>query len=507
MIPSFSVRTSLTFVLTLAVVFGFCQTPPQDGVEQKKDANGAVTSEMTYAGGKLNGPFRLVRNDTLIEGSYLNDQLDGIYKRFIVAPGMPAVSPNLTPELVGLYRKGLPTGIWKYYRNNRLFLEGLYLNGLPTGIWKEYGWKLSGTGTILFVETEYDKGKRDGVQETYFRYLKKEVTCSDEPATPPCFAYSKGFYRETKYYEDNVLQGTYERIDQNGQTILTGNYVDGEKNRLWVETKDDRIYYYDYSSGKINGYATVRDKDGHIRSKGIYKDDIKHGEWLAYFPDGKLQSSEKYEQGKLIGTRTELDERGKKVATQTFDKGRLDVFSEYDANGENIVRSYKIIEFKGDKVISQMTFHRADTTRQATYSVPLPESERASVYLAFQERFLKQTNGGKNNQHGPIELIVADTVFVSGNFKRDKKDGPWIVYSYPGPIAWESIFRNGRFIKEVFKDEAGKPFSGKFNLYHQNGTLQSEFKVKGGLRSGKSLYWDEAGKLLKEEKYNSGRLE
>ena len=508
--PIFPMQFGLTLCLILLVFTGYAQTPPQDGVETKKDAAGNIVSQMTYANGQLNGAFKEVSNDTVIEGSYLNNKLDGTFKRYIAGPGHSATTPNLQREAIGLYKNGVPTGNWKYFRNDKLFLQGFYLNGQRSGVWKEYGWKLTGSAqTIVFVETSFSKGKREGIQDTYYRYLKRKVPCANSTAAEPCFEYSKEPYREVKNYENNVLQGAYERIDQNGQVILSGNYVNGQKNRLWVEVKEDRIYYYDYSEGKINGYATVRDKDGHIRSKGLYKDDIKHGEWLAYFPDGKLESSEKYEAGKLVGTRTELDERGKKVATQTFKNGRLDVFTEYDANGEFRVRDYQIIEFKGERVICKVRFFGRDTvkTEIATYSIPLKAVERPNIYTNFQERFLKQTDGGKTNKHGSYEVFVEDELTVQGNYKRDKKDGVWISYQDLGPNTWEKTFRNGRFIKEVFKDGEGKPLSGKFVRHHSNGTVRSEFKVKNGVRSGKSIYWDASGKIEKEEKYSGGRLE
>ena len=62
-------------------------------------------------------------------------------------------------------------------------------------------------------------------------------------------------------------------------------------------------------------------------------------------------------------------------------------------------------------------------------------------------------------------------------------------------------------IENYFVLGSSQPYSGKFIQKYDNGKLKYEFKISEGLRDGKSKYYDEGGKVTKNEKYEKGILQ
>jgi len=168
------------------------------------------------------------------------------------------------------------------------------------------------------IATRNEEGKLSGLVKEY--YLNGKIQRMTH--------YEAGLRegRETSYYS-NGQQETELRFEKgmeialrqswyaNGQLKETGTIEVGEKpdisslNRIYVYRIES---YYD-SIGQVlvdhgNGeYISFHEKGGIFR-KGNYTGGYQQGQWLEYYPDGKLNFSEKFDRGELIeGVRYDKD--------------------------------------------------------------------------------------------------------------------------------------------------------------------------------------------------------
>jgi antitoxin component YwqK of YwqJK toxin-antitoxin module len=72
-----------------------------------------------------------------------------------------------------------------------------------------------------------------------------------------------------------------------------------EWNNSQVVVNGVRINQYDMG-GRKQGYWEDYYENGRIRSKGLYKDDIKTGIWEWYYDNGKISSKASYVNGYVI---------------------------------------------------------------------------------------------------------------------------------------------------------------------------------------------------------------
>lgn len=90
-----------------------------------------------------------------------------------------------------------------------------------------------------------------------------------------------------------------------GKTQMSGAYSDDS-----CHVKTGEFVYFDttgianhritYANGKQNGPETYYYPDGHPRMTGNNKDDDANGEWLGYYPSGKLSGKAQYKKGKQV---------------------------------------------------------------------------------------------------------------------------------------------------------------------------------------------------------------
>ena len=59
------------------------------------------------------------------------------------------------------------------------------------------------------------------------------------------------------------------------------------------------VYYYDKNDQLVSGKEFY--ENGMLRMEGEFADEVRHGNWTAYFPDGKVQSTGVYVNGVRVG--------------------------------------------------------------------------------------------------------------------------------------------------------------------------------------------------------------
>jgi TonB family protein len=168
------------------------------------------------------------------------------------------------------------------------------------------------------VATKSEEGKLSGLVKEYYlngkiRKITEYEACNREGRE--ISYYPNGQQETERRFENDRQMGLSQFWYANGQLKEMGTVEVREKQDI---SSSSRIYiyriesYYDSTGQKLvdagNGdYVSFHEKGGIFR-KGNYTGGYQQGQWQEYYPDGKLNFSEKFDQGELVeGIRYDKD--------------------------------------------------------------------------------------------------------------------------------------------------------------------------------------------------------
>lgn len=188
---------------------------------------------------------------------------------------------NGNVKSVGSYLDDLKTGSWKYFfSEGQKEQTGDYLKGLPTGRWNWF----------------YEDGKL--LRDEYFKLGKEE-----------------GYSYELLSGGDTLSAGEYDRGQREGKWFfrqgdqkITGEFVAGEMNGLWVHYYDtgQKSFEGEFRESLAVGLHKSWHHNGELKWKGNFIAGVRDGVWNKYSSDGVLEFSITYENGlekKYFGTK------------------------------------------------------------------------------------------------------------------------------------------------------------------------------------------------------------
>ena len=289
-----------------------------------------------YVDGVLDGDYQYFYDNgkVTVDGQYKNGEKEGEWSWFtnVGTPDMKGTFKNSkqhgdwsywhpTGELsyTAHFTDGIKTGTWTYfYKNGTKFKEGPFENDLKHGEWKT--WYEDET---LLMEGKYENGKEEGVWINYWE---------------------NGKIKNKATFKAGQLEGEWLSFYPNGKPKLTGKYEADMKVGEWLEYFDngkpkDLITYklfkrkskVDYGimkdrvtlDSKMNGPAvSYSDKDFKKTEEGAYKEGLKDGEWIAYYPGGKNPAVvSQYKNGELHGTMKQYSRRGELLSEIDYKDG------------------------------------------------------------------------------------------------------------------------------------------------------------------------------------------
>jgi antitoxin component YwqK of YwqJK toxin-antitoxin module len=209
----------------------------------------------------------------------------------------------------GILRQNTNYGLWEYfYESGQKSMEGTVNGKNREGEWKIY----YENGQIKEIG-EYENNKRVGLWRSYF-----------EDGVP------RG---EIDYINDF---GTYTEYYHSGKVFAEGPRV-GTKNaghwRIYAEDGSTLQSEGDYEAGKKNGEWLNFYPSGKIASKGRYEHDEAVGKWEYYFEDGKISSAGEFLGGVKTGSWKTLNNDGTLKSEASLNKGSGD-YREYYQDGK-----------------------------------------------------------------------------------------------------------------------------------------------------------------------------
>ncbi|MEW6469021.1 MAG: hypothetical protein AB1458_08865 [Bacteroidota bacterium] len=128
-------------------------------------------------------------------------------------------------------------------------------------------------------------------------------------AQSPDTAYRPRAYRDSLDMAERYGPGRPDRYRRDTITDLTD--ARGKRQGWWIDLSEkhsgfikEEAFYYE---NKIDGPYMARYENGITRVEGQYSKGEKAGEWQYYFEDGTKDKYERYENGKLIFSKSSTD--------------------------------------------------------------------------------------------------------------------------------------------------------------------------------------------------------
>lgn len=185
-------------------------------------------------------------------------------------------------------------GVWKkYYNNKRIRYEGQFENGNEVGVFKFYSAAYSDFPVAIKT---FDKNTGEA-QVQFF-------TVAGKPESEGKMIGKKRIGKWVYYhkdgkakmveenYVDGILNGEHKVFYPDGTLTKLSNYKDGKLhgNQKKYSPKAVLIEDINYVNGELHGDAVYYEKNGNIKQKGRYEEDLRVGYWEVYM-DGELSET------------------------------------------------------------------------------------------------------------------------------------------------------------------------------------------------------------------------
>jgi antitoxin component YwqK of YwqJK toxin-antitoxin module len=396
--------------------------------------------------------------------------------------------------------------------------------------------------TIFFILAGFISFGQTGntIQDGYqiFRYPNGTVSSEGLFKNGKPDGYWKSYYvtglkKSEGKYSSFQLDSIWVFFDQAGDTVEKINYLFGKRNGYCYKYRKDlsegiyiykrelyagakkegtAFFYYpdgkiqqtiSYNDGKKEGLSKEFDKNGTVITQLEYNNDflisrerinrvdvkgLKQGVWKEFYPAGGVKSEKNFRDDQLHGYYKEKDARGVLVLTMLYDNG-------------SIVKSE--VEDEPDIEIE----NKYDQNNRLIYSGPYRNKIPVGVHREFGADG-KVTNAYVYNDNGLLlsegivdeggkfngkwkDLYPDGTTLAEGQYSDSRRTGVWKFYTASGKLEQTGSFNNGR------------P-DGLWKWYYENGTLLREEEYFQGQRDGVYTEYSPAGDIIAQGGYTDG---
>ena len=252
--------------------------------------------EEEYLNGKKNGKVKhYIGSNLLFDGNYLNDVLLIGYYYNLYGNNGKMVMHNEKGELLfeGEFKNLQKNGTGKEYKDGKLIFEGIYLDGEKNGLGIEYY-----IDQKIKFDGEFKKGKKWN---------------------------GKGYNKDRECIcEIKDGKGIGKELNDKGNLIFEGEYINGEKNGKIFDYYDNGQLKIkaDYKNNQKNGNVIEYFDNGKLRLEGEYLNGKKHGKILEYFENGKLYFEGEYLNGEKNGKGKEFNNNGELEFEGEYSNGK-----------------------------------------------------------------------------------------------------------------------------------------------------------------------------------------
>jgi len=382
---------------------------------------------------------------------------------------------------------------------------------------------------LIYSQIKQDTAQKDGYMVFYYPGGQKASEGNMKAGKPD------GYWKT--YYENGVLKSE-------------GNRLNFELDSLWKFYDDSArlMVTIEYKNDRKSGLKTSYQANGIIVEN--YTNDVKQGNTLHYYPDGKVRLSIPFIDGLEDGISKEFAYDGTVITYIEYKKGFMVSRERINRKDRNGLKQGRWKFFHGNGLVKLDGVYKDDKKHGyfkeydekgqlltvKKYSNDVEEKEapelaslsvKTDYYPSGKVKTVASYNGnvpeGVRREYDEDGKIVAGYFFKKGIMQGEgiideegNRDGFWREYYEDGSIRsegsydkgvptgqWKYFYANGKIEQQGKYGKRGKP-DGSWNWYYEDGTLQREQSFISGLEDGDYLENDETGKMIVKGQYIEG---
>ncbi|AXG74626.1 hypothetical protein DVK85_10425 [Flavobacterium arcticum] len=255
--------------------------------------------------------------------------------------------------------------------------------------------------------------------------------------------YDNGQLKIQAFVKDNTLDGSYLEYYENGNIKTKGSYRDCE-----YKTNVTHISLFScsvgrhqlqnkISYGKKNGLWEYYYENGNLDFSENYYCDVKQGESIAYYSNGKVWFQEFYNAGKLITSHEFLEDGSFST---------LEIYS-YIYCPEK----YRDLENK-----SKIEFYEDGTLKKRSDLQDFPDETKEHIIEYYQNGFIKLEETLIDNYRvgNYYEYYENGNAKYMGQFKNGKQTGEHFYFNVDGSLIKSEIWRKGKLKRVEFSNKS-----------------------------------------------------
>ena len=468
-------------------------------------ANGQQKNKLKYRGNDVqDGSYTFYHENGVVEKvvPVKDGKASGAFKRYYDNGRVSSSTVFADGDV-----EGLDTD---YYENGNLKSISNYHKGKQEGPYTEYydNGVISETGT-------YNKGKKDGLSINYDRHSHKYVEMELDDYVPVSIKY---FDADNKIY--------YSKEDKHGLDKYALYHTNGNKaTDMSIDSKGLRdgivsFYYYSgsknseatYAHGNLEGLDVSYYKNGRKKSEMTYKNDELDGYYKSYHENGTLDDEGWYKAGSKQGLWKTYYVNGKLSYEGYYLDNALNGYTKnYNINGEP---KYKEIYESGmligvvmydsvGKAYDSTRYDKGNGLYTLHYQNGIAYFQAAMKGGLCQGPFTKKYFNGSLHETGSFNFGSRDNIDVmyfpngvkqfEGTYNNGKNIGNWKYYNEAGELVDETRFDKDGNIKS--------------RQSYASGMLRIDYNYLDGEKDSAQIYYGDDGKVALVLYYDTGDLE
>jgi antitoxin component YwqK of YwqJK toxin-antitoxin module len=273
----------------------------------------AMRIDETYASGVRRGNRQIwLFTQLLLDENYdRRGKLDGEYTIWRNKKAM---------RVHGVYERGKREGLWVWSdRDANKEREGNYVDGKRDGPWTEWV-----ENKIVFT-AHYTRGRPDG-EFIYYDRNENELgrfEMKDGTGTMLTYWPNRKVASRQRFYQ-GAADGLYQELTKEGKVVVEGRFRNDVKHGPWKEFTPDGVPTLEqvWKRGKLDG-VVKKYVDGVVATEATYKEGKATGPYVEYRA-GRPALTGQFADDKRTGTWTEYDREGRVTLTATYKDGVLD---------------------------------------------------------------------------------------------------------------------------------------------------------------------------------------
>ncbi len=316
----------------------------QTGLWKEFYDNGHLKEEKNYINGKLDGVYKIYNeNGFLIQSvHYKNGEIVDSTNDFESDINIKEdYDENGNLIFLGSFLNQKPIGVHRFFDENgsviqsktynvyhELIAEGIVkLNGNKDGSWTYYypDQKIEAKGF-------YQNGEKSGKWIFYFRNGKVEQTGSyinGKLSGNWKWFYNNGELRKEEFYIYGLADGESYEYSDSGKIIAKGNYVQGEKEGVWIYDIGDETETGKYVMGLKDGiWRRYYKSNGSIAFTGKFVQGSPDEKHTYYYPNGNVKEEQYYDTGQKIKSWAKYNVEGELILVVQYRNNEI-----YKING------------------------------------------------------------------------------------------------------------------------------------------------------------------------------